>query len=408
MPPFVRPRTLSSATIRGLFLAGFVSLASCSAILGLDELPPKMGPDASLAEASVPTDAALFDGAAEASTDAGGDGAPVDAGPCDPAKLMTDKNHCGECGHVCRTSCSGGVCDADRVADVAGIPRGFFVQGGALYLATLDGANAKVVSCASSSLCPTPKDELVSQADDIRLVNAVADELTIAVTGKNAGPTAIYGCKPGSCLGPTAMVSEPGTVIDVRDVRVAPDKRWIVYTTALNGVFFNTSTSFKQTLSALKNTSLLGSNGSYLFARGTADLQRVALTSPAVGAPMSLPLSDFPGVRQFMWNGGATTLVATQDHLYACSGGDPECANKTDCALTADAPRFTFDAMSIGYVKGGKLTTAPFNGSCAGQVTLGDATPSAPESGQAIGLDGTYAFWVERVGARSVIYRRAR
>lgn len=408
MPPPVRPRTLSSVMIRGLFFAGFISLASCSAILGLDELPPKMGPDASLVEASVPFDAALPDSAAEASTDAGGDGAPVDAGPCDPAKLMTDKNHCGECGHVCRSSCNSGVCDADRVADVAGVPRGFFVQAGALYLATLDNASAKIVSCPSSSLCPTPKDEFVSQADDIRLVNAVADDLTFAVTGQSAGATSIYGCKAGSCLGPTAIVLEPGTVLDVRDVRVAPDKRWIVYTTPLNGVFFNTSTSFKQTLTALKNTTLLGSNGSFIFARGTADLQRVALTSPAVGTPVTLPLTDFPAVRQFMWNGGGTTLVATQDHLFACSGGDPECANKTDCALTADAPRFTFDALSIGYVKGGKLTTAPFNGSCAGQVTLGDATPAAPGSGQAIGLDGTYAFWVERVGMRSVIYRRAR
>ncbi len=394
--------------IRGLFCAGFVALASCSAILGLDELPPKMGSDAAVADASISFDAALPDTSVEASTDAGGDSAPVDAGPCDPTKLMTDKNHCGECGHVCRTSCTGGVCDADRVADVAGIPRGFFVQAGSFYLATLDGASAKVLSCPVGALCPTPKDEYLSQADDIRLVSVVADELTFAVTGRNNGPTAIYGCKAGSCLGSTAILSEPGTVIDVRDVRAGTDKRWIVYTTALNGVFYNMGTSSTRTVTALKSTTLLGWNGTYLFARGTADLQRVPLTTPVLGTPVSVPLSDFPGVRQFLWNGGATTLVATQDHLYACAGGDPECTNKTDCALTADAPRFTFDSTSVGYVKAGKLTTAPFNGSCAGQVTVGDATPAAPESGPSIGLDGTYAFWVERVGARSVVYRRAR
>lgn len=394
---------------RGLAFSGAVGLlgaASCSAILGLDELPlratPDGGLDAAIAvplpEAAPPVDASVVPEA--------GDSAPP---PCDPAKLDTDPNNCGACGRVCRATCAAGACDADRLVSVPGAPRGLFVAGNAVYFGSLDGTTATIASCPVAGPCATPKIERRESADDVRLLAALPTTpptLVFRILGRT-GETSFFSCEADTCATATARRTEGGAVLDAADVSVTGLNHWIFYTTTTTAVAYSITNNFPRVLSTLAGAQVLGHNAKYLWARLPTGFQRVSLDSPTL-ATTTLPLTDFSDARQFVWNGGDTTIFVSNTTAATCVGASTDCVARTPCALSASPPTFASDTTSLLYGRGTELVTAPYDSPCAPQKVVGAATPALPSTGRSTALKATFAVWIETAGANSLVFRRAR
>ncbi len=394
LPRRAAPGTLRRALVASIALPGLV--ASCSAILGLEERPARPAPDgAGLPDASAPLDGL----APEASADAPADSTPL---PCDPGTLDSDPANCGECGRVCRSACAAGKCDADRLADLPGAPRGLFVEGGTLYLATQDGTTARIFACPSGAPCGSPRVHFTASADDIKLlaVHPPAD-LVFALVARNGASTGFHSCAAPACSSAAPVRSEGAAVIDARDVRVPGRNHWIFYTTALTAVAHSLTNGFAQIVSGLRGAELLGHNASYLWGRAATGLTRVSLVSPTL-ATTALPLSDLPDARQLSWNGGATTLFVANTSTHVCSSED--CVSRAGCPLTPGPPLFATDLASVLYERAGQLVTAPYGSPCSPQKILGGATPALPTTGWSTALDTSRAHWVEIAGARSHVY----
>lgn len=323
---------------------------------------------------------------------------------------MSDPSNCGACGRVCRSVCSAGACDADRLVEVAGAPRGLFVAGDTVYFGTLDGTTGTIASCPVAGPCESPRVLRTESADDVRLLDVLPTtpaSLVFSVLARPSGETRFFVCDSGACAAATPVKTEGGAVMDAAHVLVSDASRWIFYTTATTAVAYGIPSNFSQIVASLRSSQLLGNNGKYLWARTSIGFQRVALDSPTLAAT-SLPLSDFPDARQFVWNGGATTLFVSNSQTSTCAGATADCVTRVGCTLAPAPPLFGFDATHVVYARGIELVTAPYETPCAPQKVLAEASPALPVTGRSIGLEASSAVWIETAGTKSRVFRRAR
>ena len=408
------PRLLPRRRLFLVAAAGLFAVTSCSAILGLEELP--LRPEADGAAPAVdgtappaldgsPADAPGID-AIPADATADGDGAPP---MCDPTKLMSDPINCGACKRVCRAACTAAACDADRLASVPGAPRGLFVAGNTVYFATLDGTTATLASCPVAGPCDVPTVLRREAADDVRLLAALpapVPTLVFSLLARTTGTTSFFSCEAGACATAAAVRTEAGTVADALDVFVTGLNHWIFYTTPTTGVAYSVTNNFPRALSPLALAQLLGHNAKYLWARQASGFQRVTLDSATLSTT-GLPLTDFPDSRQFAWNGGDTVFVSNAS-TFVCAGATSDCVSRTGCAVSPAPQPFAFDLTSVLYVRGGEIVTAPYDTPCAPQKVLSEATPALPATGRSTALEATHAVWIEPAGGQSYLFRRPR
>lgn len=386
-------------------------LAACSGILGLDELPLRPETDA----APTPTDAATTPPPIDANPPA--DAAPdVDAAPppCDPTRLDDDANNCGECGKVCRSKCTARVCDADRVAVAGGDPAGLFVTGGRAYFGVSEATGARILSCPAEGACSaTTTLRTRANASFLRLLGARTEASTTTLTfwefDPNAEKNEFVACETTACSTAAPFRAEPGTsrAVDAIDIDIPGQGHRVVFTTAITGVVSPT-TGASRTVSALRDAQLLGHNEKYLWGRNAASFFRVTLDDPLYPST-TVALSGYPtDTRQFLWNGGASTVVVAPGSLHVCDGSVADCATRTPCTATSALPDFAFDADSVAYGSSGGLVVAPFATPCAAKPTAPVATPASPAYGQSIAVTATHVYWLELVNKSTHLYRAPR